>query len=114
MFEVLEHIDEWQFALNKIKKNLKQNGLLILSTINRNLISNVFAIKIAENFLKWIPKNTHHYNKLIRPYELDKILKKENFSILDLSGLVFNPFTNEWQLNKFNKMINYFCVAKLN
>ena len=114
LFEVLEHIDEWQFALNKIKKNLKQNGLLILSTINRNLISNVFAIKIAENFLKWIPKNTHNYNKLITPYELDKILKKENFTIVDLCGLIFNPLTNEWKLNKYNKLINYFCVAKLN
>ena len=31
----------------------------------RNIISNILAIKIAENILKWIPKNTHDYKKLI-------------------------------------------------
>ncbi len=114
LFEILEHIDQWKLVLNKIKKNLKQNGLIVLSTINRNVISNILAIKIAENFLKWIPKNTHNYNKLITPSELNMILNKENFSIIDFSGLIFNPFTNEWKLSKYNKLINYFCVAKLN
>jgi len=114
LFEVLEHINNWDKQLLKIKKFLKKGGLIILSTINRNIVSKVLAIKFAENILKWVPKNTHDYNKLITPQELEKALIKENFSILDFSGLVFNPFDREWRLSKDIKLVNYFCTARLN
>ena len=114
LFEILEHIDNWDKTLLKIKKFLKKDGLIILSTINRNIVSKILAIEFAENILKWVPKNTHDYNKLITPQELEKALIKENFSILDFSGLVFNPFDREWRLSKDIKLVNYFCTARLN
>ncbi len=112
MFEVLEHLDNWKKIIKKIKQNLNKNGTVIISTINRNLISNLFAIKIAENFLNWIPKGTHDYNKLIKPEELKKTLSKENFHFRNIKGLVFNPLNREWKLSK-NYTINYFCTANL-
>ena len=96
----------------KYKKNLNNNGLIIISTINRNLLSKLFAISIAENILKWIPKGTHDYNKLIKPEELKKTLTKENLHFKNIKGLVFNPLSGEWKLSN-NYMINYFCTAKL-
>ena len=110
MFEVLEHLDNWKKTIKNIKKNLNKNGLIIISTINRNLLSKLFAINIAENILHWIPKGTHDYNKLIKPEELKKILLKEKFNFNDIKGLVFNPLNREWKLSK-NYMINYFCTA---
>ncbi len=110
MFEVLEHLDNWKKTIKNIKKNLNKNGLLIISTINRNLLSKLFAINIAENILHWIPKGTHDYNKLIKPEELKKILLKEKFNFNNIKGLVFNPLNREWKLSK-NYMINYFCTA---
>ena len=110
MFEVLEHLDNWKKTIKKIKKNLNKNGLVIISTINRNLLSKMFAINIAENILNWIPKGTHDYNKLIKPEELKKILLKEKFNFNNIKGLVFNPLNREWKLSK-NYMINYFCTA---
>ena len=110
MFEVLEHLDNWKKTIKKIKKNLNKNGLIIISTINRNLLSKLFAINIAENILHWIPKGTHDYNKLIKPEELKKILLKEKFNFNNIKGLVFNPLNREWKLSK-NYMINYFCTA---
>ena len=112
MFEVLEHLDNWKKTINNIKKNLNKNGLIIISTINRNLLSKLFAINIAENILHWIPKGTHDYNKLIKPEELKKILLKEKFNFNNIKGLVFNPLNREWKLSK-NYMINYFCTASL-
>ena len=114
IFEVLEHVSNWDQTITSIKKILNKNGILIISTINKNIISNFFAIKLAENFLKWIPKKTHNYNKLIKPEELKKCLIRKNYSILDFSGLVYNPISREWKLSKYNKLINYFCAAKLN
>jgi 2-polyprenyl-6-hydroxyphenyl methylase/3-demethylubiquinone-9 3-methyltransferase len=112
MFEVLEHLDNWKKTIKNIKKNLNKNGLIIISTINRNLLSKLFAINIAENILHWIPKGTHDYNKLIKPEELKKILLKEKFNFNNIKGLVFNPLNGEWKLSK-NYMINYFCTASL-
>ncbi len=112
MFEVLEHLDNWKKTIKKIKKNLNKNGIIIISTINRNLLSKFFAINIAENILHWIPKGTHDYNKLIKPKELKQTLSKENFHFKNIKGLVYNPLNMEWKLSK-NYMINYFCTANL-
>ena len=112
MFEVLEHLDNWKKTIKSLKKNLNKNGIIIISTINRNLLSKLFAINIAENILHWIPKGTHDYNKLIRPEELKKTLSKENFHFHNIKGLVYNPLNMEWNLSK-NYMINYFCTASL-
>ena len=113
LLEVVEHLDDWESLINKIKKNLKPKGTLIISTINRNIISKIFAIFVAENILKWVPKNTHDYNKLITPKELKKTLIKNNFKIKNLVGMNFNPITNEWKLNKNLLNMNYFCTANL-
>ena len=112
MFEVLEHLDNWKKTIKNIKKNLNKNGKIIISTINRNLLSKIFAINLAENVLNWIPKGTHDYNKLIKPEELKIILSKENFYFNNIQGLVFDPLRREWKISK-NYMINYFCTASL-
>jgi len=112
MFEVLEHLDNWKITIKNIKKNLNNNGTIIISTINRNLFSKLFAINIAENILHWIPKGTHDYNKLIKPEELKNTLSKENFHFQNIKGLVFDPFNRKWKLSK-NYSINYFCTASL-
>lgn len=111
--EILEHLDDWENAINNIKKNLKPNGKIIFSTINRTNLSRLFAIFIAENILKWIPKNTHSYDKFITPKELKDALTNNNFKIENLTGMNFNPFTNEWKLSPNNYSINYFCTAKI-
>ena len=112
MFEVLEHLDDWKKTIKKIKKNLNKNGIIIISTINRNSLSKLFAISIAENILNWIPKGTHDYYKLIKPEELKKTLTQENFHFKNIKGLIFDPLKGEWKLSN-NYMINYFCTAIL-
>ncbi len=112
MFEVLEHLDNWKKTIKNIKENLNKKGIVIISTINRNLISKLFAINIAENILNWIPKGTHDYNKLIKPEELKNTLQKESFHFKNIKGLVFDPLQREWRLSR-NYTINYFCAASL-
>ena len=112
LLELIEHINNWKNIVIKIIKNLKPEGRIIFSTINRNILSNLFAIFIAEDILKLIPKNTHQYNKLVKTEELTSFLKKNNMKILDISGLFFNPLFREWTINKKMDQINYFCVAQ--
>ena len=112
-YEVLEHLKDWPDLIKKIKTLLKANGKLIISTINRNFFSKIIAIYIAEKILKWIPEDTHDYNKFIKPKELEKVLQRENFKVNNFTGLVFNPIENIWKLNANKTKINYFCSAKL-
>ncbi len=109
MFEVLEHLNNWKNLLIDIKKYLKKNGLIIISTINRNLISKYSAIYIAENILGWIPKGTHSYEKFIKPEEIEYFMKDNKLFLNDMKGLVYNPTSLDWRLSK-NTMINYFCT----
>ena len=112
MLEIIEHLDNWENVVNKILKHLKPKGKIIFSTINRTFYSRLFAIFLAEEILKWIPKKTHHYEKLVRPKELIFFLEKNNMKIIDTTGLVFNPILREWFLNKAMTKINYFCTAQ--
>ena len=113
LLEVIEHLDNWKKTLKNISKILKPKGIIILSTINRNMLSRFLALFIAENFLNWIPKGTHRYNKLVKPKELIGMLIRNKFKIIDLSGMLYNPLNNNWSLSK-NTKINNFCTAKKN
>ena len=110
-FEVLEHLNDWEKFLNKIKNNLNKNGILIISTINRNILSKYIAIFLAENILNWIPKGTHNYNKFIKPNEIIDSFANTDLLFNDLTGLIYDPVEFRWRLSK-NTMINYFCVFK--
>lgn len=113
IFEVLEHLTNWEDFIKKIKSNLNPNGILIMSTINRNLLSKFLAIDLAENYLKWIPTNTHTYNKFIKPKELENILIKNNFKNINFQGLEYKLLKQKWYLSN-NTRVNYFCSCKLN
>ncbi len=111
ILEVLEHIKDWKKIIINVKKLLKPGGKIIISTINRNFFSKLFAIFIAENILNWVPKKTHTYSKLIKPEELRPFLNKNKINVTDVTGLIFNPLSGQWMLDKNNCLINYFCTA---
>ena len=111
ILEVLEHIEDWKKIIINVKKLLKPRGKIIISTINRNFFSKLFAIFIAENILNWVPKKTHTYSKLIKPEELRPFLNKNKINVTDVTGLIFNPLSGQWMLDKNNCLINYFCTA---
>ena len=113
MFEILEHLENWETFLKKIKKNLKKNSKIIISTINRNILSKYSAIYLAENILNWVPRNTHDYNKFIKPEEIKNFCKKNSLRFTNPKGLIFNPFDRNWQFSSITT-INYFCTISSN
>jgi len=113
ILEVLEHLSNWEEFLKKIKFNLKKNGVLIISTINRNLISKFLTLDIGENLLKIIPLNTHTFYKFIKPEELEQALSTNSFKNIKFKGLNYDALKFRWKLSE-NTKINYFCSCKLN
>ena len=109
--EVLEHVENVEESLEIISKLLKTNGTLILSTINRNLKSLIFAKMFGEYILNWIPIGTHQYKKFLKPEEIIQIFKLKKINFKKIKGMEFNPVLNKWFLSN-NTNINYFMVGK--
>ena len=109
--EVLEHVDNVEETLKKISKLMNPDGTLILSTINRNLKSLIFAKIFGEYVLNWIPIGTHQFEKFLKPKEIAELLKLKKIKIKKIKGMEFNPISNKWLLSD-NTNINYFIVGK--
>lgn len=109
--EFIEHVENFEETLKKITELIKPNGMLILSTINRNLKSLIFAKIFAEYVLNWIPIGTHEFKNFLKPSEIISVLKRNKLKIRNIKGLEFNPVENRWSLTN-NTNINYFLVAQ--
>ncbi len=111
LFEFLEHLgDKEKYQLfENLSKKLNKNSYIFISTLNKNFLSKYFAIDIAENLLKLLPKKTHDYNFFLSPSKLQTISKKYNLSLMDVKGMQYNPIFKSFKLSKID-LVNYFCT----
>ena len=111
--EVVEHVENLDLYLGSCFKLLKPKGIMFTATLNRTLTSYIKAIVGAEYILRWLPIGTHDWNKFIKPEELEKKITDLNFSIINSTGLSFNPFFQEWKKTK-DLSVNYIIIAEKN
>ena len=78
---------------------LKKDGLLFLSTINRNPRSWITAIVGAEYIFSILPKGTHEFEKFIKPSELSKYMENASVRLMEAKGMFYNPVTHNVSLN---------------
>ena len=104
--EIIEHVEDINFFLKSCSKLLKKNGLMFVATLNKTLKSYMFAIIGAEYVLKWLPIGTHEWEKFVDPSDLERILKKNNLSLVKLDGMKFNILSDEWRISK-DTSVNY-------
>jgi len=109
-FELIEHVPDQLKLINDISKLSKKGTKLFLSTINRNIVSFLFAKVIAEYFLKIVPAGTHQYQKFIKPSELNKLLEKSDYKTIDIKGVKLNPIDFTFSFSSITK-INYFMTS---
>ena len=104
--EIVEHVEDVNLYIKSCNKLLKKKGIMFTATLNRSFTSYIKAIIGAEYILRWLPIGTHDWNKFIKPEELQQFLIQEKFSIIDISGLKFNPFFKKWKRSK-DLSVNY-------
>ena len=104
--EIVEHVDDLNFFLEKSSLLLKKNGLMFVATLNRTLKSYLFAIVGAEYILRWLPIGTHEWNKFVKPEELIDFGKKNSLKLMQIDGVKLNILKNEWNISE-DKSINY-------
>lgn len=104
--EMLEHVPDPAAIVSACANLVKPGGHVFFSTINRNPKSFLFAIVGAEYVLNLLPKGTHHYEKLIRPSELDRWVRQASLHTNEIIGMTYNPLHKTYKLSS-DTSINY-------
>lgn len=105
--EVIEHVADPQALINSCEALLTKGGVMICSTINRNMKSYLFAIIGAERIMRWLPVGTHLWRKFITPKELQAIVKQSGLTLMDAKGFSFNPLLWQWSISGSDLSVNY-------
>ena len=109
--EIVEHVEDVNYFINKSSQFLKKNGLMYVATLNKTLKSYLFAIIGAEYILRWLPIGTHEWDKFIEPSKLIEYGKRNSLKLEKLDGMVFNPIIDKWNISKDNS-VNYIIQFK--
>ena len=106
--EIIEHVSSPQKFVNDITSLCKPHGIIIFSTINRTPKSFALAKIAAEYILGWVPRGTHDWNKFIKPSELAKMVRASGGKTGNVTGMIYNPLSNEFKLSPHDVDVNYF------
>ena len=109
--EVVEHVADVNLFMTACANMVRPNGFMFVATINRTMKAKALAIFMAENVLKWLPKGTHQYEKLVTPEEIEAPLNAAGMNVIDQTGVFYNPLLDSW--NKSRDMdVNYMVLAE--
>ncbi|RIY31172.1 hypothetical protein CKF54_07320 [Psittacicella hinzii] len=109
--EMIEHVPDYASIVSSIAKMLQPGGLAVMSTINRTWQAQVQIIEVVENYLKWLPRGTHEYQKFIKPAELVAVAAKCGLEVLEIVGYKYNLFRDSFSLTK-NVEVNYLITLR--
>ena len=109
--EVVEHVTDIELFVESASAMVKSGGLLFAATINRTAKSFALAIVGAEYILRWLPRGTHRWNKLVTPDELEIAIEQTGLQVIGETGVVYNLFADRWQLGA-DMDVNYMMVAE--
>jgi 2-polyprenyl-6-hydroxyphenyl methylase/3-demethylubiquinone-9 3-methyltransferase len=111
--EIIEHVDNPEHFVSYLADLCTNNGVVIISTLNKTIKSFLFAIIGAEYITRMLPVGTHQYEKFIEPAQLVKMSQDASLAPLDLKGLKYNPLKKSWSLSD-DMNINYFAAFTKN
>ena len=110
--EIIEHVEDVQAFVASLLPLMKTDGMIIFSTLNRTAKSYAMGIIAAEYILRWLPRGTHQWKKFIKPSELARHTAVHDLKVKDISGLIYNPLTDQFTISEKDIDVNYFMVCK--
>lgn len=109
--EVVEHVADVELFVARTAEMVKPGGMMFVATINRTLKALGLAIIGAEYVLRWLPRGTHRYDKLVRPDELEAALAKAGLTVADRTGVSYSPLADRWSRSS-DMDVNYMVMAE--
>jgi len=88
---------------------------MIISTMNRTLVSWTLAIAAAEHLARMVPVGTHDWRKFVTISEIEESLvhnPSRNAPRLHseaVVGLIYNPLTRTWSYSMNNDLLSPTC-----
>ena len=110
--EMLEHVPDPGSTVAACAALARPGGTVVFSTINRNPKSYLFAILGAEYVLGMLPRGTHDWARFVRPAELAGHARRAGLDLVETIGLVYNPFTKVFALERGDTDVNYFAAFR--
>ncbi len=110
LLEVVEHVPDVPAFIARLAPLVAEDGVMILSTLNRTLKSYALAIVGAEYVLRWVPAGTHQWDRFVTPDELKSALSGAGLKAVDLTGVIYDPLADTWRLSR-DTGVNYFVTA---
>ena len=109
--EVVEHVADIDMFMAATAGMVRPGGLMFVATINRTFKARLLAIGMAENVLRWLPKGTHEYSKLVRPEEIAAPLARSGMRVIERTGVFYNVLADEWRRSR-DTDVNYMVLAE--
>ena len=108
--EVVEHVTDVNVFVAAAGGMVKPGGLMIASTINRTRKAYLLAIIGAEYVLRWLPRGTHDYDKLVTPEELGAAFRGAGLTPAGETGVMYVPIADRFRLTT-DMDVNYMLAA---
>ncbi len=109
--EMLEHVPDPESVVRAAAQLVRPGGWVFFSTINRNLKSFALAIVGAEYLLRWVPRGTHEYARLIRPSELAAWARRWGLDAVEFRGIEPDVLRAGWRLGQ-RVDVNYLFACR--
>ena len=108
--EVVEHVTDVNVFVAAAGGMVIPGGLMIASTINRTRKAYLLAIIGAEYVLRWLPRGTHDYDKLVTPEELGAAFRGAGLTPAGETGVMYVPIADRFRLTT-DMDVNYMLAA---
>jgi len=109
--EMLEHVTSPQLVIDNGVRLLKEGGYFFLSTINRTLAAYATVVVAAEYILELLPRQTHDFEKFIKPSELAAMVRAAGLETVGMAGMAYNPLTRTASLQD-SVAVNYLLACR--
>ena len=96
--EMLEHVPDPASIVAACATLARPGGVVVVSTISRNLKAYALAVVASEYVLGLLPKGTHDYAKFRTPAEVASYARGAGLESLAIAGVAYNPLTRSFRL----------------
>lgn len=108
--EVVEHVADLPAFMASCNRLVRPGGMMFIATINRTMLSWLFAIIGAEYILRWLPRGTHRWREFRKPELMKQLLASGGLEVAAQSGVAVNPFNRNFYLSR-RMNVNYMLAA---
>lgn len=110
--EVIEHVKAPPAFITALRQVMRDDGLMILSTLNKTAKSFALGIVAAEYILGWLPRGTHDWGRFVTPRQMEQWGEECGGLFMTKNrGLSYNPIRSTWSLTH-DLSVNYLATFK--